>query len=325
MSKNTPNPHASFADDSNATFLIRWRGRQEGPFTAAVIEAKLAANQIGLIHEIFHEGQWVTLRDYLDERDALCHAQQEAAAEEERRARAQSDQRAKEREEDLRRAELAEASRNSQLTQANHTLATPQPPNFLARIYSVLLKTVCLVSLLAFFLPNITISIPMLGKMDVSMFDFLTSKTTSSKASTEKPPKPSVESLGDLKLSKLTFGAAICLVSLLALLVHYLTTVTWGVLTFGFRKTLSSFSTVWLCLGLQFPILFSIGVHMTLASVKNDVAQQSGHSDPDAIGTLLGLALVNNTSIGPGVIMWILMALALIAVGINAVQQPSRT
>ena len=321
------NPHTSpvrLSDDSNAAFLIRWRGRQEGPYTAAVIEAKLAANQIGLLHDIFHNGQWVTLRTYLEEREILSRAQREAIEDEEKRARVESDRRAKEREEHQRLAELAEANRNIQLTKANQTLATPHPANYLAKIHSILLKTVCLVSLLAFFLPNITISLPILGKMDVSMFDFLTSKTTHSKASIEKPQKPSVGNFGDLKISKLSVGAAICLLSLLALLFHYLTTVTWGILTFGFRKTLSLFNMVWLCLGLQFPIFFSIGVHMTLTSVKNDVAQQSGNSDPDAIGTLLGLALVNNTSIGPGVIMWILMALALVAVGINAVQQPSR-
>jgi hypothetical protein len=39
--------------DSRATFLVRWRGRQEGPYLASVIEAKLAANEIGLQHEIF--------------------------------------------------------------------------------------------------------------------------------------------------------------------------------------------------------------------------------------------------------------------------------
>jgi hypothetical protein len=324
MSNNARTPPGRLSDDSSATFLIRWRGRQEGPYTAAAIEAKLGANQIGLLHEIFHNGQWVTLRACLGERDALWRAQQETVAEEEKRARAQSDQGAKEREE-LRQAEIAEASRSTQLTQANQTLATSQPAKYLAKIYSILLETVCLVSLLAFFLPNITISIPILGNTDVSMFDFLTSKANSSKAPAEKPKRPSVENVGDLKLSKLTLGPVICLISLLVLVFHYLTTMTWGILTFGFRKTLSSFNTVWLCLGLQFPILFSIGVHMTLASVKNDVPQQSGQLDPGAIGTLLGLALVNNISIGPGVIMWILMALALLAVGTNAIQHPSRT
>ena len=100
----------------------------------------------------------------------------------------------------------------------------------------------------------------------------------------------------------------------------------WGILTFVFRKAHSAFDLVWLSLGLQFPILFSIAVHITLAGVKSDVTNQSsGNSDADAVGTLLGLAFVNNTNIGPGVVMWILMALALLAVGVNAVQQSSRS
>lgn len=68
MSNKTPNPATSFTDDAKATFLIRWRGRQAGPFTEAVIKAKLAANQIGLLHQILHDGEWITLRDYLAER-----------------------------------------------------------------------------------------------------------------------------------------------------------------------------------------------------------------------------------------------------------------
>ncbi|MBE0541917.1 MAG: hypothetical protein IH623_11065 [Verrucomicrobia bacterium] len=119
MSNNTPNPHASFADDSNATFLIRWRGRQEGPYTAAVIEAKLAANQIGLLHEISHDGQWVTLRDYLAEREAIVRAERQAREEQERRAREEAERQAKEREEQRRAEALAEERRKNDLLQAS--------------------------------------------------------------------------------------------------------------------------------------------------------------------------------------------------------------
>jgi hypothetical protein len=106
---NDPQPgHASFADDSSATFLIRWRGRQEGPYTAAIIETKLAANQIGLLHEIAHNSQWITLRDYLSERDANLRAQRQAQEEQERRAREEAERQAKERDEQRRAESLAE-------------------------------------------------------------------------------------------------------------------------------------------------------------------------------------------------------------------------
>lgn len=119
MSNNTPNRHVSFADDSNVTFSIRWRGRQEGPFTAAVIEAKLAANQIGLLHEISHDGQWVTLRDYLAEREAIVHAERQAREEQERRTREEAERQAKEREDQRRAEALAEERRKNDLLQAS--------------------------------------------------------------------------------------------------------------------------------------------------------------------------------------------------------------
>jgi len=113
MNNNPSTPHASFSDDSSATFLIRWRGRQEGPYTAAIIEAKLAANQIGLLHEISHNGQWITLRDYLAERDGILRAQRQAREEQERRAREEAERQAREREEQRRAETLAEERRKA--------------------------------------------------------------------------------------------------------------------------------------------------------------------------------------------------------------------
>lgn len=132
MSNDLQSGHASFADDSGETFLIRWRGRQEGPYTAAIIEAKLAANQIGLLHEITHNGQWITLRDYLAERDAILRAEHQAREEQERRAREEAERQAKEREEQ-RRAELMAEERRKAIQAETESLrqqqtATPSLP-----------------------------------------------------------------------------------------------------------------------------------------------------------------------------------------------------
>lgn len=63
--------------DSRAMFLVRWRGRQEGSYPASVIEAKLAANEISLLHEIFYDGQWVAIQDYIRQKESpryvTCH------------------------------------------------------------------------------------------------------------------------------------------------------------------------------------------------------------------------------------------------------------
>lgn len=131
MSNDLQSGHASFADDSGQAFLIRWRGRQEGPYTAAIIEAKLAANQIGLLHEISRDGQWVTLRDYLAERDAIMMAERQAREEQERRAREEAERQAKEREEQ-RRAEVLAEERKKSIQAENESLHQQQvaTPNF---------------------------------------------------------------------------------------------------------------------------------------------------------------------------------------------------
>ncbi len=109
------NNFAELSDGDNAKFLVRWRGRQEGPYLASVIETKLAANEIGLLHEIFHNGQWVTIRDYITEREAILRAELQAR-EEDRKAQQEAERQAREREE-KREAELLaeEKRRNAQV------------------------------------------------------------------------------------------------------------------------------------------------------------------------------------------------------------------
>lgn len=107
------NNFAELTDGDSAKFLVRWRGRQEGPYLASVIEAKLAANEMGLLHEIFYDGKWITIRDYITEREAILRAELQAREEQQRRAREEAERQAKEREE-MRRAEsLAEERRRS--------------------------------------------------------------------------------------------------------------------------------------------------------------------------------------------------------------------
>lgn len=61
-------------------FLLRWRGRQEGPYTGPAIEAKLATREIGLLHEIYYEGRWLTIRDYIEKRKNLLRPETPAPA-----------------------------------------------------------------------------------------------------------------------------------------------------------------------------------------------------------------------------------------------------
>jgi hypothetical protein len=126
------NNFAELSDGDGATFLVRWRGRQEGPHPASVIEAKLVANEIGLLHEIFFNGKWITLRNYITEREAILRAENQARQEQERLAREQAERQVKEREEGRREESLAEERRRSaQLesvqTRGNSTQHLNQP------------------------------------------------------------------------------------------------------------------------------------------------------------------------------------------------------
>jgi hypothetical protein len=316
MSNNPHTSQVSLSDDSDATFLIRWRGRQEGPYTAAVIEAKLAANQVGLLHEISYNGQWVTLRDYFAEREAVLRAERQSREEQERRAREEAERQAKEREEQ-RRADLLVRERQKETVTA--AVQTTAPPNHsLAALHKLLVKAFFVVSLLAFFLPNVTISLPILGRVDVSMLDFLSPRLEAAKSDTSKkppakPPKPTVQDIGDVQFKKATVGEILCIIAVLALIGHYLLTVVWAALEFGFHKTRSALTTTWLVLALQFPVIFSIGVHIMLSGIKGEVPTEAGADDSSGVATFLGIVFLNNTNIAPGLVMWILMAVALAA------------
>jgi hypothetical protein len=102
------NNFTELSGGDSTTFLVRWRGRQEGPYLASAIEAKLAANEIGLLHEINYEGKWVAIRDYIAEREAVLRTENQARQEEQRRAREEADRQAKERDERRREELLAE-------------------------------------------------------------------------------------------------------------------------------------------------------------------------------------------------------------------------
>ena len=134
MSDSSSPKEVSPADGEGALFLVRWRGRQEGPYLASVIESKLAANEIGLLHEIFYDGKWVTIRDYTTEREAILRAELQAQEEQKQRAREEAERQTRVREEQNRAAALVEERRKNDLlaaglerqSNASHAQAAPQ-------------------------------------------------------------------------------------------------------------------------------------------------------------------------------------------------------
>ena len=51
--------------ESNRMHLLRWKGRQSGPYDLDEIQAKLAAGEISLVHQIQVRGGWQLLDDFL--------------------------------------------------------------------------------------------------------------------------------------------------------------------------------------------------------------------------------------------------------------------
>lgn len=83
-------------------YPLRWRGRQQGPWPVAAIEEKLAAGEIGLLHEILVGNRWLTLREFLAQQAA-----DRAAAEQARQEAERADEAARQQ----AKAEEAEAAR----------------------------------------------------------------------------------------------------------------------------------------------------------------------------------------------------------------------
>ena len=107
--------------------LLRWRGREEGPIAWAEIERRLAANDIGLFHEVQVDGAWMPLRAFLELREA---ARQEAKARREEAERVANEYAARAAEERASRHQsevLAEEKRKNDLMAAALGLQRRQP------------------------------------------------------------------------------------------------------------------------------------------------------------------------------------------------------
>lgn len=107
----------SFAEPNGPAFVVRWRGREQGPFAGEVIERKLAANEMGLLHEVQLNGQWLTIRDYLAQREAELRARRQAEDEQKRTEREREEKLAREREQQKLGLQAAQEKRKDELLQ----------------------------------------------------------------------------------------------------------------------------------------------------------------------------------------------------------------
>ena len=65
------------------TYTIRWRGKNEGPYSAEKIADMLKARQIGLTHQVNIDNEWVTVLEFqkkIEQREQDKVAREKAGA-----------------------------------------------------------------------------------------------------------------------------------------------------------------------------------------------------------------------------------------------------
>lgn len=183
-----------------------------------------------------------------------------------------------------------------------------------------LLTGIFVLSIIAFFSPNFGINLPIVGKINISMYDVV--KTTISSKTHQTPEsaikkKPEIrdiiksrtdfEKLGENKTYIIAF--LFFLFALSGLLLHYFLTIIWGIYTFALHETSRLLNILWLTLAVQYPILFSIGENIFMSDIKSKMVSEMGDDNPFA---MFGAAMVGSFSIEPSLIMWILMIVSII-------------
>jgi hypothetical protein len=93
--------------------------------------------------------------------------------------------------------------------------------------------------------------------------------------------------------------------------------VLWGIWFFAFKRTFPRVTLVWLVLAIQFPVLFTIGAQMIISGMRSDMGSNMRGNPFDA----LGMAMVNNISLQPGMVTWFLMALAFAGIALPRLER----
>ncbi len=187
-------------------------------------------------------------------------------------------------------------------------------------------------SILAFFFPNVSITVPILGKMNYSMYDVVkkfgvNDQQPSDISDIEKVKKPNLPDIlsklgkseeDDSKNKAGSISLIFFTLAIAGLALHYLFTIIWGVCTFVIHKTFRLLNIVWLGLAVQFPIIFAIGGQIIISDMKSEMANEAGADNPFAA---LGAAIADSFSISPGIILWVLMIMAGIGLAMHLIDK----
>lgn len=55
----------------NASYHLKWKGQRIGPLTVPMIREKLKTSEVGLMHEVWVDGEWQTVRAFLLKLDSV--------------------------------------------------------------------------------------------------------------------------------------------------------------------------------------------------------------------------------------------------------------
>jgi hypothetical protein len=203
----------------------------------------------------------------------------------------------------------------------SHEIRPVGPALPLAVIHQWILNSLFALAIIAFFLPNLSVELPILGKINLSMLDLLTPNSSSEDNVSTRGSMPDITAKPNawdlLKDAKTNVGGAVCGIAMLGLLLFYVVNVLWGVWFFAFKRTFPRVTLVWLVLAIQFPVLFTIGAQMIISGMRSDMGSNMRGNPFDA----LGMAMVNNISLQPGMVTWFLMALAFAGIALPRLER----
>lgn len=200
---------------------------------------------------------------------------------------------------------------SSDLWKSDRAFSSTSTGGILAKLREGVLITVACLSIMSFFMPNAVISIPILGKMNISMYDAVSSFCKSPKSkvqNADRIEKPDVKTMVQSgKITEAGVGGIVTAVAVAGLAIHYVLSIFWCIGRIIMGKSVEIINKLWLFTAIQFPVLLTIGSSFVLASMKSEMAKKNDGS----FGATLGTAFLNSFSIEPGLIMWALFMLSL--------------
>ncbi len=194
----------------------------------------------------------------------------------------------------------------------------------LSRLTRVLMRLLWVFSCITFFLPMVTVVVPIAGPVEASMFD-LVLNLTNDKGSAGAVDKPTLPDLMEMKNSEIggaSAGILICALAGLGLACHYFFSIVWGIVEFVVGTPTRRLDGFWLLLGAQFAIMMVIGGKMVVKGLVQGMASEMEKADNPFAG--LGAAFMNNVSVSPGLAMWGLTAGAVGLWVLNATMKPQQ-